>query len=196
MSTWQTLLLLIFSVFIADGSWSYWYWIAFSIASWISEGDDGNYTLGSYFCGALIGFACNAFFFYYVHNWLRYIAIQILDNEHKNIHLKDAIWRCDFPFALLVFGAYYGFGPFADGIVIWTGANESRVIALCNALGTLLGALLLFLLVYFPPLVIENNQKKSKLKKHAENASSVEMGTMSNNPMGTMTKNPVIAAYL
>ena len=182
--TWQTLLLLILSVFIADGSWSYWNWISFSIASSLSEGDDGEYTLASYFCGAAFGFLCNAIFFYSVHNSIRYAIIRIIQNFSETLNdndsgIEDGIWRCDVPFTLLIFGAYYGFGPFADAIVITTGAKENGMIALCNALGTLLGSILSFLLVYLPPLLIFDFEQLDTSKNQPEHvSSSIEMGSI------------------
>lgn len=193
----STLAILLLTVFISDALWSYWNYLSFAIAS----SKDDSYTLGGYFAASLLGFFLNATFFYSVHNGVTFIV------EKRVIHSRDAtgngsgaesekatteegqFWYCDVLFAGIVWGAYYGFGPFGLGLSIQVDAESELGIASCNALGTLLGSLLFFAILYGPiivyneywPLILETepqypeNQERYKTGDRADKEQELEI---------------------
>jgi len=138
--------LLFFSVWISDSSWSYWNWLSNSIAN--SADSDQPNSVAAYACASLLGFGINAVFFAIVHNGGRHTLIRWTSARDTDV------WRCDVPFMLVCFGAYYGFGPWAVYMNMALGTKSKGGIAFANAIGTLLGALLAVVLCYIAPALL------------------------------------------
>ena len=142
-----TYLLLFFSVSIGDSSWSYWNWLSYSIGN-AALGTDQKNILAAIGWASLLGFAINAAFFATVHNASRRALIAW--TSAKDID----VWYCDLPFTICIFGAYYGFGPWAVYLNLAIGTTTSSTIAFVNAIGTCLGALLAIVLCYLLPALL------------------------------------------
>ena len=154
-TTRLTYAILFLSVSISDASWSYFNWISYSIANSVdnissnNEAEQEGVTIqvipASLIWTSLLGFGLNAIFFYVLHNSATFAIIKWTQTKQANI------WYCDWPFALLVFGSYYGFGPVAVYLNLAYDSTSDSGVALLNALGTFLGALLIAIFVYFLP---------------------------------------------
>jgi hypothetical protein len=141
-SLW-TYVLLLPSVWISDASWSYWNWFSYSIANAATVGEYSS--VASFAWASLIGFSINAIIFYIVHNTGRWLLINFVDKDLQ-------IWACDLPVGFVLFGAYYGFGPFAVYLNLAADSQSKSTVAFFNALGTLFGTLLAILLFYIIPV--------------------------------------------
>ena len=191
-SSLRTLVLQLFSVWISDGSWSYWNWISYAIANAVDT--DSPNSLSAFFCGSLVGFGLNGLFFYCVHNFLRFFAIKYMAIS------KDTLWYCDLHFAGLVFGAYYGFGPFAVSIALAFNAASLGEIAACNALGTFLGTCIFVVLFYAIPIYFLVHFYEEKA--HQSTGTDGSSARMSNNnqthseiEMGVVEKRSIDAEF-
>jgi len=144
-SQW-TYLLLFFSVWVSDSSWSYWNWFSFSISN--SLDSDQEYDVGAYAWASLLGFGFNAATFFALHNTGRQALIRWTPGTAEDI------WYCDIPFTINCFGAYYGFGPWAVYLSKALGTTTGAGVAFTNAMGTFLGACLTIALCYLVPILL------------------------------------------
>jgi hypothetical protein len=177
----NTLMLLLLTVWVSDGAWSYFNWFAFSLAVGVDVSKDADvyYALDDYFVGGVLAFLLNGLFFYLTHNTCRwgmikaYRLVQVRAATHllsdkqnggggpsesptrsDNNDFEVTLWRCDVYFAALVACAYYGFGPIGTMFLELSNANSPFAIAILNAVGTGMGVLLGQVCVYLLPLTM------------------------------------------
>jgi hypothetical protein len=176
-TSYWTYLLLFFSVWISDSSWSYWNWLSYSIAN--SADTDQPNSVSAYAWASLLGFGINAAVFAMVHNGGRHALIRWTSARDTDV------WYCDLPFTISCYGAYYGFGPGAVYVNLAMGTTSDAGIAFANATGTFLGALLAMVLCYLVPALLwlsppnkvklATSQTKDKSATADSTASSVEI---------------------
>ena len=148
-SSLGTLSVLLVSVSVCDASWSYFNWFAYLIAHKAHEGDDSEeYDLNEYMMGGIPAFILNALFFFAVHNLFANVVV------HNTDFTRHDVWYCDWLFTSLLAGVYYGFGPIASYLAVIFDAKHKLPIALCNALGTFLGAVIVLVPLYTFPFAI------------------------------------------
>jgi hypothetical protein len=151
-SSTGTLLLLLWSVWISDAFWSVFNWLAFSIAVKITGEDYASeYSLAEYSLGGVPAFLMNGLFFYIVHNLSRIALITCASLYGETL---EKLWFCDALFALVVAGAYYGFGPIAVSFTTSAGATTMLGISFLNALGTAVGTIVMLAILYWIPFVL------------------------------------------
>ncbi len=143
---WQTYVLLFFSVWISDASWSFWNWISYSIGNDTDSFTGSKDNMAGFAVGSLLGFALNSLLFYMLHNGGRWLLLRFANVK------GNELWHCDVSFTGALYGAYYGFGPLAVYLCSAFDATNLESLALCNALGTLLGSLVMVTFVYSLPI--------------------------------------------
>ncbi len=147
------------STFFTFSLWSVFNLLAFSIAHGGGSHDDAyaqEYDLDVYMAGGILAMLLNASTFYLCYNSIRAFIIHVSLTETCTwlpyVTEKD-LWRCDILYTCVLAGALYGlpFGALFADIFLATTHGE---IALSNALGTLIGVVMIITPTHLLPVFV------------------------------------------